>query len=174
MRIFAIIAMLMSGIFVSQANAENVWQPPALDNCNAESGAKRKKDCKRMNYCISSSNEGCLAHVGNIGEEQGRSGLLNGCFDRRMYECVGAVRDSDTRSTNLTNSPDAWDCITNPGTANEGKATPSDCRRTNFCLGSASTICNEQIGAAKYTPEGQYKFAGCVQEKEIACMRAVK
>ena len=173
MRIIAIIAMLMSGIFASQANAENVWQPPALTDCSTESGSRGKKDCKRMNYCISSSNEGCLAHVGNIGEDQGRSGLLNGCFDRRMHECVGAVRDSSSRSTNLTNSPDAWDCITNPGTANEGKATPSDCRRVNFCLGSASTTCSEKIGSAKYTDKGQYEMAKCVQEKEIACMRTV-
>ncbi len=173
MRILAIIAMLISSMFTGQAIAENVWKAPALDNCSAENGASAKKDCKRMNYCISSSNEGCLAHVGNIGEDQGRSGLLHGCFDRRMHECVGSVRDNNSLSTNLGNNPDAWDCITNPGKATQGKATPSDCRRVNFCLGSASTTCSEKIGSAKYTDKGQYEMAKCVQEKEVACMRIV-
>lgn len=169
MKILAIIAMLISSMFTGQAIAENVWKAPALDNCSAESGAKRKKDCKRMNYCISSSNEGCLAHVGNTGEDQGRSGLLHGCFDRRMHECVGSVRDNSSLSTNLGNNPDAWDCVYNTGK----KADPSHCRRVNFCLGSIGVTCNEKIGAKKYTPEGQYKLVECIKTKEIACMRAV-
>ena len=173
MRIIAIITMLMSGLLADQATAENVWKPPALTDCSTESGSRGEKDCKRMNYCVSSSTEACYAHVGNIGEDQGRSGLLNGCWDNKMMQCLQAVEQSDTASTNVTNSPDAWDCIFNPGKPTQRKADPSDCRRVNFCLGSASTTCSEKIGAAKYTPEGQYKMAGCVQEKEIACMRTV-
>lgn len=169
MRILAIIAMLMSSMIAGQANAENVWKAPALTDCSTESGSRGKKDCKRMNYCISSSTEGCLAHVGDATEGQGRSGLLHGCFDQRMHECVGAVRDSNTRSTNLTNSPDAWDCVYNTGK----KADPSHCRRVNYCLGSIGTTCNEKIGSKKYTPEGQYKLVECIKTKEIECMRTV-
>lgn len=160
-------------MFASQAMAANVWEAPPLTNCETDSGSNGKKDCERTNYCLSSSTEACLAHVGNTGEDQGRSGLLHGCFEEKMHICLGSVRDSSTRSTNLNDNPDAWDCITNPGKATQGKATPSDCRRVNFCLGSASTTCSEQIGSAKYTQEGQYKMAQCVHNKEIECMRAV-
>jgi len=173
MRIFVIIAMLMASMFTGQAIAENVWKAPALDDCSAVSGAKRKKDCNHINYCISSSNISCLAHVGDTREDQGRSGLLNGCFDKTMHQCVAAADHSSTLSTNLANNPDAWDCITNPGTATQGKASPDRCRMVNFCLGSAGTTCSDKIGPAKYTDKGQYDMAVCVQETEIACMRAL-
>ena len=175
MRIIVAIAMLISSMFTAQTLAANgVWEAPSQTNCETDSTSRGKKDCIRMNYCISSSNEGCLAHVGDVGEDQGRSGLLAGCFQRKMRDCVGSARDSSTRSTNLNNNPDAWDCITNPGKSTQGKASPSRCRRVNFCLGSAGTTCSEQIGSAKYTDKGQYEMAKCVHEKEIACMRTLQ
>lgn len=117
MRILAIIAMLMSGLFADHANAENEWKPPtSLANCETANNSIEKKECKRFNFCIESSTEACLAYVGNTGEDQHRGGLLHGCFDEKMFQCENAVvYESTSRSTNFSNNPDAWDCIYNPG-----------------------------------------------------------
>lgn len=177
MRTFIIVVMLMSGMFTGQAIADKgAWWDRATKqkNCETNSGSRGKKDCNHMNFCKSSSAEACLAYVGDTSEDQGRLGLLNKCLFDRMRQCVGSARHSSKRSTNIANNPDPWDCITNPGKATQGKASPDKCRKVNFCLGRASTTCSDQIGAKKYTDEGRRLMFECVHPKEVECMRALK
>lgn len=146
--------------------ANGKWEPPKLSQCKAGD-----HDCKTTNYCLSSSTEGCIAHVGDRANQDGGQYSLNRCFDERMLECMKVVFSQDgDMSTNPTDNPDPWNC---KWSNTAGKASDKHCRIVNYCLDTGAQICSEQIGSNKYKPDGKEKMYECSVKKEIACMRVL-
>lgn len=162
-----ILALVSAAIFTGAVHAEQgKWQKPELMNCKTNDDPA----CKQINYCLSSITDSCTAHVGDAAEQYGGQFLLHKCFDEKMLECMRAVvPDSEAKSTNPTDNPQAWDCIMSDGS----RAEDQYCRNVNYCYDSTAMSCAEKIGPRRYTPEGQEELFVCNKEAQIGCMRAV-
>jgi len=168
MRLIFAFMVVLASLVAGPSFAENTWQKPALSDCGPNAKVANRQ-CFEANFCLDATTDACLAHVGKTTEDQGRSPLLAQCFDRKMRQCLLAVMQSDTAPTNVTKSPDGWDCINSDG----GKSDLTYCRRTNYCLDTAGMVCSNKVGAEKYTLKGQEALVTCIKETEMACMRRI-
>jgi len=151
------------------AGADGRWERPQPTRCDDKA---IDSYCNVANYCVNSSADYCIAHVGSrASDESGGQHLLEGCFQRTMHECIRILNPgSGSTSTNPTDLPKPWNCMTNKG----NRVSDRECRVVNYCFDIGAKTCSDKVGSDKFTSEGQARMRQCNHELDISCMRALR